>query len=472
MKIRIFILILFSLIFSINICLADDWTQAQALLDEGQFSEALNSFNTMWAKDPSQTGLNPYIDICKKMIKAQDLFEKTNYTEALELTEQVAQVIPNNEKVRTLLIQGRKAVGLLETVNENYKTGDHEKVLQSYTELLDLNPKDDRTARAVNAYRQFSMQLDKARSLFRQGAFAESLTILRKAWVLLPTDPVVQQDISINMKALTLQDLFIEGDYDAAAVGFRELFNRYPQFDILRINVDKALQAKRLAIDMRVDFAEEKYNDAITVATLLVKLNPEDAEAEEVLNDSRYVLAALDKGKSFLTKQDYKAARDLYAEAIKAVPSAQMLKERKDITNVIVIEQDASNENLSNNKLKRYITFEELKKYVLVYVRLQRPEKDSSELIKRQVALRNEGLKLFFKADYRNAISKLEEALKIDAQDKQARDYRERAKTAQVLRAQIKNQHKAQEYTEAQNLYQKLLEVNPQEKSYSEIIAE
>jgi hypothetical protein len=449
---------------------ADDWTKGQMLLNEGQYTEALEVFNAVWTTDPKQTGLEAYIDICKKMVTAQKLFTEARYEDALQLTEEVSVVLPQNEKIKMLLAQRRQAAALKEDIRQKYKEGDHKALLQDYQDLLDLNPQDERTSRAINAYRQFSFQLDKARSLFRTGEWDGSLSILKKAWTLLPADQLLQEEISMNVQALAAKDLFLESDYTAAAGAFKDLFHNYPRFDIFRDYLERSYSLQRLSTEARVYFAEGELARANDTAQIILRLNPEDIGARDILKNAQYAGKVLTDGDNLLMARKYREAQDLFAEGAKKLPSMAAIRERLTATRAILEGQEQKNKAFTPENLARYTTFRDLDKYVQLHTKKATPLVQETELVQHLVDLRNEGLELFFKTDYAAAIRKFDEALRIDAQDQTSLRYRDRAARAGSYREQIKKEHAAGNDTEAERLYQMLIFLNPQERPLQEIV--
>lgn len=469
MKRRIaFLIVLFCCIT--GLAHADDWEQGQALLNDGRYPEALEVFNALWStQGQDRSGITPYIEICKKMISAQSMYEETKYAEALQLTEEVAVVMPKNEKIQSLLSQRRRIIDLKDRVDTLYENGDHEALLKTYQEMLDLNPKDERSARAVNAYRQFSWQLDKAHAAFRTGEWDTSLGLLKKAWTLLPSSPQLQEDISINMTALAAKDAFTEGRYDEAIGSFKRLFQAYPTYDIFREYTDKSYRLQRLSIEARVLFTESALDKAYRTAQDMLALNPSDPVAQEITTNILKVRKVLAEGDALLLKRSYTEAHKVYAEGYKALPSVADIRERLTLTAAILNGQAKRTPAFSDNALAHFTTYKDLSLYVRSVASTETRAPTDPALARQITELRNAGMAAFFDTNYTEALEKFNAILQIDARDQQIRSFRERTQKAMGYRKEIQKLNEIGETEEAKKTYQKLLIVNPQEKDLSQI---
>ena len=107
-ELLLFVVLLWGVLFA-PLAAEEEGARGFRLLQEGLYQEALEDFNYAWSKYPEQKNYETYIDVCKKMIRAQNLFEEGKYADSLLLTEEVALVMPRDEKVKALLAQRKKS---------------------------------------------------------------------------------------------------------------------------------------------------------------------------------------------------------------------------------------------------------------------------------------------------------------------------------------------------------------------------
>ncbi|MBU0580669.1 MAG: hypothetical protein KKA19_05785 [Candidatus Margulisbacteria bacterium] len=473
MKIIKYFLIVSSLVLLLSaVITADEGATGYRLFKEGLYPEARQAFNRAWQKYPTQANYTEYIKACEKMIKAQNLFEQTVYQESLKLTEEVAKLMPEDEKIQIFVKQRKRAVQIKEEIDLNFKRGDPKKVLQGYEDLLDLNPLDKRAARAIDAYRQYFNQLDKARQYFRRGEWEKSLNIYKKAWSLMPNDFLLEKTISKNILALTLQEQYQAGKYKEAANGFAELLKEYSEMNIFQEKMDQAERASRLNISMRIAYAEGDPDKAQAIAKRLLELNPKDELALNYLKKSEPVLKALRQGDTYLLAQEYLKAKVEYQEALKVDPENNLLRERLRLVEIIVEQRKYRNDKFSNTTLAKYNTFSKLYEYVSNYAKKYGNVANEVELVEKIVAWRNSGINLFYAGDYAAAIENFNKVLQVNARDNVAQRFREKAKLALKYREKIRILYKAAKQNEAQEAYQTLIIINPEEKSFQQIIEE
>ncbi|MFC1517807.1 hypothetical protein ACFL5G_04530 [Candidatus Margulisiibacteriota bacterium] len=469
---KLFLLICI-ILFSVS-ALAAEETGAKGLrlFKEGLYEDALETFNRAWMKYPEQKNYETYIELCKKIIRAQNLFEETEYKESLLLTEEVSLLMPKDEKIRMLLAQRKRAVKLKESIEESYRLGDQRKVLEAYQDLLDLNPQDVRSAKAVDAYRQYGYQLDKARQLFRKGEWDNSLQIYSEAWTMLPADPWVQKAISMNIEAVAVQDLYKNGQYKEAAVGFKDLFSENPESNIFRVYMLKANKLSRLVIEMRVQFSEGKFDKAQEVAGQILAIEPEDIESKEMLTKIINIQEVLAEGDKYLLENNYKLAYQKYKVALAEAPEIPFIKERDMIIRTIVQQKQKRDPAFKKEELVKYDTYPKLKDYVFSFRSTQKQVKAEVAIVEKLIDLRTAGINLFYAGDYPEAIEKFDQALEINADDNAAIRFRYRAKTAQKYRKEIKGMYLADREQEAKEIYKKLILINPEEKSFRQLTQE
>lgn len=463
------IVLLCALFFLPSVATAD-WNSAQALLNDGQYQDALAAFNAVWSENPGQTGLQPYIDICKKMITAQERFSDSKYAEALQMTEEVAMVLPNSEKIRALLVQRRRAVALEQALEEDYRTGDREALVRDNQGILDLNPRDSRAQRMLRYYQGYAGQVEEARDLFRAGDWENSLALFKKAWTMLPTDISVQQDISINMQALAAMSFFKESAYPEAAGAFKRLFQSFSQYDIFRDYQERSLSAQRLSAEARVRFAEGDMRGAGDTARALNKLNPDDTNGITILANIQKAEQAIRIGDPFLLAQRYEEAQDAYSDGMQAMPNCPELRERLEILQVLINGRRDRQKDLTDTIIKKYRSYQDLRAYVRTVAPGGATTKQESALMARLISMRTDGLDVFFRGDYAGAIKRFDAVLEINADDQTSKLYRERAARAESLKEKVKEYYDAGNELSAQEYYQELLRLNPQEQEFRKIV--
>jgi tetratricopeptide (TPR) repeat protein len=471
-KFTITTLLLVTFLFS-SIVLADDWSKGQELLEAGLYQEALSAFNLAWSKDPQKSNGNFYMNICKKLIKARQLFEDSKYLESLNLTEEAATFMPGNEHIKFLVTQRRKAVNLKNRINDNYEEGKHEEILIDYQKLLDLNPKDGRTARAVEAYRQFAMQLDNAKKYFRQGEWEESMMIYKKAWTLLPTDKYVQDQVSLNMQALAALEYYRDGNYKEAEYKFKQLFQQNTRIDIFRQYLTKSKKAAILSMEARVSYAELNFLKAINYAQLLLEINPDDVRVDNIYRDANRIIALLTEGDDLLLQQqDYNEAYRLFKSGVREFPELKVFEDRVLVAELIRKGQLKEDEEFTFESLDRFKNYKSLRWYVLNRQEAQQDVAEETEIVQKILNLRNEGIKLFYSRNYLGSIEKMNEVLRINAKDDTALRFRSISGQAMGYIEEIKQLYYEGNDEEAKYVYKRLLELNPDTGSLEQVVAE
>ena len=319
--------------------------KARSLINSGDYDGAISLLNDMLKADPNDSQAKTLLtqaeakkaaaerDRANKLKQAQTNIDNGNYDAAIATLNGLLQKNPNDAEAKKLLDEATKKKAAADKIRDekmaqaqkHYDNGEWDKAINVLNDILKDNPKDTQAKNLLNqttakkraeekaaaAAKDKADKLAQAKQAMKDGDYDKAVSTLTALARSYPNDPEISSLLDEAKKK--------KADADRAK---------------------KIVQAKK-------DIADGKYDNAISAINALLKTNPNDTEAKSVLADAQAKKTAaqnaakeaarkqnLEKAKNAIAKGDYDGAISILNGLLKENPNDKeaqnLLKEAQD----------------------------------------------------------------------------------------------------------------------------------------------
>ena len=319
--------------------------KARSLINSGDYDGAISLLNDMLKANPGDSQAKTLLtqaetkkaaaerDRANKLKQAQTNIDNGNYDAAISTLNALLQKNSNDAEAKKLLDEATKKKAAADKIRDekmaqaqkHYDNGEWDKAIAVLNEILKDNPKDTQAKNLLNqatakkraeekaaaAAKDKADKLAQAKQAMKDGDYDKAVSTLTALARSYPNDPEISSLLDEAKKK--------KADADRAK---------------------KIAQAKK-------DIADGKYDNAISAMNALLKTNPNDTEAKSVLADAQAKKTAaqnaakeaarkqnLEKAKNAIAKGDYDGAISILNGLLKENPNDKeaqnLLKEAQD----------------------------------------------------------------------------------------------------------------------------------------------
>ena len=378
---------------------ADKLSQAMKLINEGKYDEAQAILNQLLADNPNDTQAKNLLnqldqkkaqrdaDNAEKISDARKAMNSGDYDSAIDILNEILKNDPNNAEAKNLLAQVKSRQAQAEKDKKDAMD-------KARSDLANGNPDD--AVKALEKYLAEHPDDKEAQKLLEQAKKAQSQAEKERA----------DKADKINQAREALKN----GDYEKAAALLNEILKDDPnnaeaknllaqtkaaQSQAEKDRADKLAEARRL-------IENGEYDKAQKILDELLKDNPNDSEAKKLSSEAKTKKTADEKNKS-----------DKISQAKKDIDSGNYDKAIAQLNQIL-------KDDPNNAEAKKLLEEAQAKKKAAEEA--QNKAKERTDNLAKARSLINSG-------DYDGAIAILEELLKDNPNDTQAKNLLSQAQT-------------------------------------------
>lgn len=233
-------------------------------------------------------------------------YEKGDYIKAREYLEIALKNNPNSSEVKTLLTEVNNKLRIvekeiLEKADGMYSKGEYDNALEQYNTLLKISPNNEIYEIKVDNIQKIKDGMTEIDNLMNLGKYSEALDVVDKLKTLNPEDKnldtirdKIMENLYKQISSLRVQadELIKSGDY-AKAVRRLETILKFDPNDVdakSKLQIAKSkLEEKisKLMSDGRNAYNSGKYSEAIRLFSLVLEDDPNNQVAKSLLSDAR-----------------------------------------------------------------------------------------------------------------------------------------------------------------------------------------
>ena len=425
---------------------AEKLSEAMRLINEGKYDEAQAILNQLLSDNPNDTQARNLLEQAEKkkerqnaenndrLAKAKDALKDSDYKTAIDMLNEILKNDPDNEEAKKLLAQAKALEAqnqkdkqaAMDKAKKDLAEGNPEDAIKALEKYLAEHPDDKEAQKLLDEAKKAQAQKDKERAdkiaeakrLMEKGEYDKAAEILKALSKDNPDDKEISDllkkaneasaaEIKDTKEKLSQAKKDIDGgDYEKAIAALNQILKDDPNNAEAKKLLKEAEEKKNAAkVDQaKKDINSGNYDKAISALEALLKEDPDNAEAKKLLEEAKAKKAAAEKEAAAKAKVD-QAKKDInsgnYDKAISALEA--LLKEDPNNAEAKKLLEEA--------KAKKAAAEEEKAK-----------AKDRTDNLAKARSLINNG-------DYDEAIKILNDLLKDNPNDTQAKNLLTQAQT-------------------------------------------
>ena len=529
---------------------ADRISEALKLINEGKYDEAQAILKDLIAENPNDTQAKNLLDQAKqkqaqrdadnaaKIAGARDALKDSDYQKAIDLLNEVLKNDPNNAEAKKLLDQvkalqkqaEKDRQTTLDRAKKDISSGNPDDAVKALEKYLQEHPDDkeaqkllDQAKKAVEKERADKAdRMDEAREAIKNGDYEKAARILND---ILKDDPnnaeaknlLAQNDAAKAQAERARADKLAEakrlienGEYDKAQKILDDLLKDNPN-DSEAKKLSNDAKAKKAADEKNAsdaitqaknDIAGGNYDKAIAELNRILKDDPNNAEAKKLLEEAKAKKAAAEKAetdakiaqaKKDVGNGDYEKAIAALNQILKDDPNnaeaKKLLEEAKakkaDADRNAKVAQakkdiDSGNYDKAIAELNQILKDDPNNAEAKKLLEEAKAKKDAAEKAKDRTDKLSKARSLMNGGNYDEAIDILNELLKEDPNDAQAKNLLSQAQTKKAAAerdranklAKARTDIDSGNYDSAINSMNGLLKANPNDAEAKKLLDE